>query len=162
MEQRHWQWLAGLPATLRLSPDVLLCHGTPASDLDYYLDHVDPWGTRAATDTEIAARTGSETAALLLCGHTHVPRAYRRPSGQLIVNPGSVGLPAYEDDRPFSHVMESGGPHARYAIVERDADGQWRAELLSVDYDWETAARTAERRGRPDWAIALRTGRMKG
>lgn len=162
LEDRHWRWIAGLPATLRLPPDVLLCHGTPASDLDYYLDHVDPSGARAASDAEIAARTGSETAALLLCGHTHVPRVHRRPSGQLIVNPGSVGLPAYEDERPFPHVMESGGPQARYAIVERDADGRWSAELLAVDYDWETAARTAERRGRADWAIALRTGRMNG
>jgi len=162
LEDRHRSWLAGLPTSLRLSSDILLCHGTPGSDLDYYLDHVDPSGARAARDAEIDERTGDEAAALLLCGHTHIPRVHRRSSGQLIVNPGSVGLPAYEDERPFPHVMESGGPQARYAIVERSTQGEWSAELLAVDYDWETAARTAERRGRSDWAIALRTGRMSG
>lgn len=156
----HRAWLAALPATLRLAPDVLLCHGTPGSDLDYYLDHVDPAGARAATEDEIDARTGTETAALLLCGHTHVARSHRRRSGQLIVNPGSVGLPAYDDDRPWPHVMESGTPHARYAIAERGVDGHWSADLIAVDYDWEAAARTAEARGRLDWAVALRTGRM--
>lgn len=156
----HRAWLAALPATMRLAPDILLCHGTPDSDLDYYLDHVDAAGTRAATAEEIAVRTGPEAAALILCGHTHLPRAHRRPNGQLIVNPGSVGLPAYADDRPFPHVMESGTPQARYAIVERQADGDWTAALIAVDYDWETAARTAEARERPEWAIALRTGRV--
>lgn len=157
----HRAWLAALPATLRLGPDILLCHGTPGSDLDYYLDHVDPSGARPATADEIDARTGPETAALILCGHTHVARSHRRPHGQLIVNPGSVGLPAYDDDRPWPHVMESGTPHARYAIAERNADGRWSADLIAVDYDWDRAARTAEARGRADWAVALRTGRME-
>jgi predicted phosphodiesterase len=156
----HRAWLAGLPATLRIAPDILLCHGTPDSDLDYYLDHVDPSGARPATADEIAAKTGAEDAALILCGHTHVPRSHRRATGQLIVNPGSVGLPAYDDDRPWPHVMESGSPHARYTIAERSRDGRWTAELIAVDYDWEAAARTAEEHGRPDWAVALRTGRM--
>jgi len=153
-------WLAALPIDLQIGEDVLLCHGTPASDLEYFLEHVGPDGARAATPDEIAARAGPERAALILCGHTHVARAHRRADGGLIVNPGSVGLPAYEDDRPWPHAMESGSPHARYAIIERDAAGLWSAELIMVDYDWESAARTAERRGRADWAIALRTGRM--
>ncbi|QTH19466.1 metallophosphoesterase family protein [Rhizorhabdus wittichii] len=156
----HRAWLTSLPATMRLAPDILLCHGTPDSDLDYYLDHVGPDGVRPATADEIAARTGPETAALILCGHTHLPRAHRRPNGQMIVNPGSVGLPAYADDRPFPHVMESGTPQACYAIAERQADGGWTAEPIAVDYDWEAAARAAEAQERPDWAIALRTGRM--
>jgi hypothetical protein len=32
--------------------------------------------------------------------------------------------------------------------------------LHAVPYDWEAAAAQAERNGRPDWAHALRTGRM--
>lgn len=160
LQDAHCRWLAALPAALRIAPDVLLCHGTPASDLDYYLDHVDPAGARAATPDEIEAKSGNEAAALILCGHTHMPRVHRRRGGGLIVNPGSVGLPAYDDDRPFPHAMESGSPQARYAIAERGADGRWTATLMTVDYDHEAAARTAEARGRPDWAVALRTGRM--
>jgi diadenosine tetraphosphatase ApaH/serine/threonine PP2A family protein phosphatase len=76
-----------------------------------------------------------------------------------IVNPGSVGLPAYDDMHPFKHHVETASPHARYAIVEKTAQG-WHTELRSVPYDVEPMARMAEQRGRPDWAIALRTGRM--
>lgn len=160
LSEGHRAWLSGLPVDMRIGDDLLLCHGTPASDLDYYLDHVGEKGGRAATPDEIEARTSGETAALILCGHTHVPRVHRRRDGGLIVNPGSVGLPAYADDRPWPHVMEAGSPHARYAIAERGADGRWSAEMISVDYDWEAAARLAYERGRPDWAVALRTGRM--
>ena len=156
----HRAWLASLPVDLRIAPDILLCHGTPASDLDYYLEHVDAAGSRTATPAEIEARSGGETAALILCGHTHVPHVHVRAGGGLIVNPGSVGLPAYDDDRPWPHVMEAGTPHTRYAIAERGADGRWTAELITIDYDWEAAALTADARGRPDWAVALRTGRM--
>jgi len=54
--------------------------------------------------------------------------------------------------------MEAGSPHARYAIVTR-SDDNWKVEHLAIAYDWESAARLAERNGRPDWAAWLRTGR---
>jgi hypothetical protein len=74
-----------------------------------------------------------------------------------------VGLPAYDDDHPtaFSsyHRIENASPDARYAVLEK-AQGKWRCELISVPYDHESMARLADRRGRPDWASALRTGRL--
>jgi hypothetical protein len=41
--------------------------------------------------------------------------------------------------------VETGSPHARYAIVERIGD-EWQAELIAIDYDWEAAAQAAELR----------------
>ena len=160
LTERHRAWLASLPATLWLADDLFLCHGTPTSDVQYFLETVEPKGARAADAAEVRARAGDVPAALILCGHTHLPRAHRLDDGRLVVNPGSVGLPAYDDGRPYPHAMEAGSPHARYAIVERGADGAWSVEAITVAYNWETAAATAEARGRPDWAIALRTGRM--
>jgi hypothetical protein len=78
--------------------------------------------------------------------------------GVLVVNPGSVGMPAYRDTRPVPHAMEAGSSHARYALLTRSAAG-WSAELRAVAYDWEAAARQAEANGRPDAAHAVRTGR---
>ena len=153
-------WIAALPSTLRLRHDVLLVHGTPASDLVYFLDTVTPQGSRAATLDEVSARIGDTDAALVLCGHTHMPRAVQLPDGRLVVNPGSVGLQAYDDDHLYPHVMENGTPHARYAIVESDAHGVWRAQFHQVDYDWETAAKLALAHGRPDWVTPLRSGRV--
>ena len=152
-------WLAGLPETLRPVDGVLMVHGTPGSDVEYGLETVTPEGMREATGGEVEARFGGAKADLILCGHTHMPRIRRLEGGALVVNPGSVGLPAYDDDRPYPHVMEVGSPHARYAIVEKTEEG-WGSELIAVDYDWDRAARDAEANGRPDWARALATGRV--
>lgn len=160
-------WLAALPATRVLSPEVFCCHGTPASDLAYFLETVTPegWrgpaepGLRAATAAEAAERAGAVRHGLILCGHTHVPRALRLDDGRLIVNPGSVGLQAYDDDHPRAHVIENGTPHTRYALLTRRAAG-WQVELRALPYDHEAAARRAEANGRGDWADALRSGRV--
>jgi len=109
--------------------------------------------------TDPQAFTDGVSAALVLCGHSHHPRIVRTAAGQLIVNPGSVGLPAYDDAYPHWHVIENGAPDARYAIVEQ-VHGDWQAQLLAVPYDHESMARLAEQRGQPDWAHALRTGYM--
>ena len=45
--------------------------------------------------------------------------ADRLPDGPTVLNPGSVGCPAYQDPSDDPHVSEAGSPHARYAIVHR-------------------------------------------
>lgn len=157
-----WDWLAALPATRWLTPDILLCHGTPDSDLTYWLETVDataPGNLRPATEAEIRTRLGSALASLILCGHTHLPGSIRLADGPLIVNPGSAGLPAYTDDHPVPHRVATGSPDARYALVDQ-TDAGWTPTLISVAYDAEPAARQAERNARPDWAQALRTGSL--
>lgn len=152
-------WIAALPSTMRLQDDVLMVHGTPESDLVYWMETVDPAGQRPATYAEAWQRAGEVRASLVLCGHTHVPRAVRLDDGRLVVNPGSVGLQAFAADLPFPHRAENGTPHARYAVVERTAGG-WAVEQYAVAYDWDAAAELAQRNGRSEWAFALRTGRM--
>jgi predicted phosphodiesterase len=155
----HLQWLASLPPTLSPAPGVLAFHGTPTDDLQYLLHTVEPGGARAATLAEIRERIGDVSGyGLLLCGHTHLAGSVRLPGGPLIVNPGSVGWPAYTDDEPFAHAMAAGRPHASYAVVD-DGSGAWEVSLRTVEYSWEQAAGLAEGFGRPDVARALRTGR---
>ena len=156
---KEFEWMASLAPSLRFSPEVLLCHGTPSSDLEYFLETVQPGNFRAATMPEIDTRLGQVDAELIACGHTHVPRVARASSGQLIVNPGSVGLPAYDDIHPYPHAVETGSPDARYAIVER-SEGAWISTLVAVPYDHAAMAALALARQRPDWACALSTGRM--
>jgi len=153
------QWLQSLPTSLKLG-DILLVHGTPSSDVDYFLETVTESGCRPATMSEIMARAGATDASLILCGHTHLPKSVCLDDGRLIVNPGSVGLQAYDDDRPFFHVMETGTPHAKYAMVD-NGTGKWMSEHVSVSYDWEHAAVIASANGRPDWIIPLQTGLCK-
>lgn len=160
-------WLAALPTSLELAEGVFCCHGTPTSDLQYFLESVTPQGyagrgepgLRAATQDEALQRAGDLRHGLILCGHTHVPRALQLADRRLVVNPGSVGLQAFDDDHPLPHVVENGMPHARYALLTRRAAG-WQVDLRALPYDWESAARQAEANGRGDWADALRSGRV--
>ncbi|MFX1677114.1 metallophosphoesterase family protein [Paraburkholderia sp. A2WS-5] len=151
-------WITRLPATLSIGDDVLMVHGTPDNDLDYFLETVTDAGCRAATLEEVERRAGHGAERLILCGHTHMPRCATLGDGRLVVNPGSVGLQAYDDDRPWPHRIETGSPHARYATVTRTASG-WRAEFHAVEYDWDAAADLARANGRPEWERALREGR---
>lgn len=158
LSTRHREWLANLPLKREFPGEILIFHGTPTRDNVYLLESVRSNGiVSPATDKEIAARLGRVSETLLLCGHTHIPRA-AMADGRLIVNPGSVGLPAYSDVAPVPHVMETGTPHARYATLERTGSG-WRVDHIAIDYDVESAAEMADRNRRPDWAGRLRTGR---
>jgi putative phosphoesterase len=150
-------WLAALPAVLRVARDVFLCHATPDSDVDCYLEDIVDGELRPAPLTRIEQRTGTCDASLILCGHSHIPRLSRLASGQVIVNPGSVGIQAYEGHHPSPHTVEIGSPHGRYAIVERSA-GEWKVDFAAVPYDWDGASRLALQRERQDWVRALRTG----
>jgi predicted phosphodiesterase len=161
LSTQHKHWLASVPQTLTLGDvrgDVLLCHGTPWADDVYLLEEVTPEGARMKGTDEIAPVLDGIAASLVLCGHSHQPRTIQMPNSKLVVNPGSVGLPAYTEESPHPHRMEAGSPHARYAIVVRAGDS-WQVEHCAVVYDWESAAQLAEHNGRPDWATWLRTGR---
>jgi predicted phosphodiesterase len=150
-------WLAGLPKTLRLEPDVLLCHGTPKDDAAYLLEDVATGLPAPRAEQALLADLLPEAGgcSLVLAGHSH-HAGLAVADGITVVNPGSVGLPAYDDDQP-PHVMASGSPEAAYAVVSRTAAG-WDAEFVAVGYDWESAAALARKNGREDWARWLSTG----
>lgn len=163
--ERARAWLRTWPATRWLADDVFCCHGTPTSDLVYLMETVTPDlghhgspGVRPASADELRERLGPLRPPLLLCGHSHVPRV-ASVEGCLLLNPGSVGLPAFDDEHPCAHRVETGSPLARWALVERQPGG-FAVSLHATPYDHEAAARQAEAQGRGDWADALRTGRV--
>lgn len=151
------EWLGALPATLTLEGGVFACHARPDKDTLYLLEDAEGGRLLRSPAAEIAARLAGVEATLVLCGHSHQQAALRLPDGRWIVNPGSVGCPAYGDPDPPGHASETGSPAARYAVVELDGAGI-RTDLISLPYDHGAAARRAEANGRPDWAVALATG----
>ena len=156
LEAEEMAWLRALPPTATPTSGVFLCHGTPDDDTKYLLEVVERSRVRLARPGELRDSLRGVDAQLVLCGHSHVPRVVRAGK-TLVVNPGSVGLPAYEHDDPHPHEMETGAPDARYAILE-SKEGEWCAELVAVPYSYGDAVRQAERNGREDWAVAIRTG----
>lgn len=142
-----------MPSVSTLAQDVLLCHGTPHCDTVYLLESIVGSHTVLATADEIRSRLKGTRAVVIACGHSHIPRVVHF-EGMLLVNPGSVGLPAYADDHP-PHVVQTGSPDARYAVIEY-RNAVWQAACYSVAYAHEQAVAKAARR--PDWAMALQSG----
>lgn len=152
-------WLAALPQTVMLTPGILACHATPDDDATYLLERIENGGLVRDDEAAISTRLGTiNTANIVLTGHSHRPDMLRTQNGMTIINPGSVGCPAYEDNAP-AHVSESATPHARYAIIDVAEDADLPdVQFIAVAYDHEKAAKRAEENRRNDWAYALRTG----
>lgn len=157
LSSRHLDWLANLPASQVIGEDILLCHGSPRDDLEYLLEEVVGDGIRLSCPASIGLRLRGVERSLVLCGHTHIPRDVMLPNGVRVVNPGSVGLQAYDDAAPSVHYIENGSPMARYAIIDWAPKGA-RVNFVAVPYDWESASKEAASANRPDWAHALATG----
>jgi predicted phosphodiesterase len=151
------RFLGALPQTIAVAPGILAAHGTPHDDEAALLDTIADGRVIRDRLADIAARLGTVDDRVVLCGHSHRPDVVRLPDGPLIVNPGSVGCPAYD---MAGYVSESGSPHARYAIIETRPGGEILVEMLATPYDNEAAAARAEASGRSDWAYALRFGSM--
>ncbi|MEM9604054.1 MAG: metallophosphoesterase family protein [Pseudomonadota bacterium] len=158
LSDAHTAWLAALPPTLDLDGAVFACHGTPTSDETYWLEAVDATGTPHLADrAQIESHAAGLEADVLLCAHTHIPRTVVLADGRRVVNPGSVGCPAYDDTKPRYHRMQTGSPDARYALVERVA-GHWTVAFRQVRYNTKRMVALARQHGRAEWASAVATG----
>lgn len=82
------QTIAAWPRTLRVAMDgigsVLFCHATPRNEHEIF--------TRQTDDARLIPIFEAAGAALVVCGHTHMP--FDRTIGSTrVVNAGSVGMP---------------------------------------------------------------------
>ena len=153
----HIAWVRSQPSTL-IFDEVFCCHGTPTSDITALIEDITPHGVFLKSTAALEQILADISQPVIACGHTHVPHLVVLSDGRLVINPGSVGVPAYEDDLPYPHKMEAGSPHARYAILEKKKQG-WHVDLIAIPYDWQAASQLAVQRGRLDRARWIQTGR---
>jgi putative phosphoesterase len=153
------RWLSELPKTAVVENDIFLCHGTPGSDTIYLLEDIMEGLPEVRSEGAIRELLQGVHQNVILCGHTHIPRVVELSTGQLIVNPGSIGVPAYDDIDPVRYRMQTFSPHACYAILEKNSAG-WNVSLERVAYDHQAAAEYARSLGRDDWSRGIATGRM--
>jgi len=157
------EWIRDLPFDCHLSKDIYLCHGSPTDDMVYLLEDIETGQPTVRCDADILALLNGIESPVIVCGHTHIPRTIMLSTEQIIINTGSVGYPAYKDDLPIRHKMQTYSPHASYALINCVDTKQsmcWQTEHIKVPYDNEAAAKLASMNGREDWAFALRTGRV--
>jgi len=155
LNQEAKNWLAELKMTRTINNKVFLCHGTPERDNEYLIEDLYPGFVGIKDFDNLFAYIKRIKEDIIICGHSHCPRLVE-VHNKILLNPGSVGLPAYSDDQPVPHRMENFSPKARYCIV--DLKNGCNVEQIAVSYDHESAARQAENNNRPDWAGWLRTG----
>jgi predicted phosphodiesterase len=152
------QWLSALPQTVSIDDGHIVgCHGRPTDDQSYLLETPEHGRLRLATLKEVKTRLGDTNAQVVFCAHSHIPRLVHVQDGIIAVNPGSVGLQAYQIDGLDPHIGETGSPLARYAFLESKGR-DWRITFVAVQYDHAAAVRQAAANDRADWAFALRTG----
>jgi predicted phosphodiesterase len=153
------EWMKQLPFDLQVSPDIYACHGTPTDDLIYLLENISTGKAEVRTDHEIVKLLNGVKSPIVLCGHTHTPRCVELSTGQLIINPGSVGLQAYTDEDPNVHSMQNYSSKASYVTLLKDSDNKWKVDFHRVTYDISRAVAAAKNQGREDWVHYLNTGR---
>lgn len=155
LSQGSLDWVAAQKPVHRIDDEVFLYHASPRSDLEYLLKTVTPQGIRLAFADEIAERRGDIPAQQIACGHNHLPSALRAADGCLLLNPGSVGLPGYDDEHPFFHWVDNGSPDARCAVAEQDAAATgrpsfWPCPMTTLPW-WPWPARTGAKTGLCRW-----------
>ncbi len=159
LSQQSISWLRKLPKTLNYDSLFFVCHGTPESDDEYLLEKVTANGVFVYNDEELVKGTDHIKERIILCGHSHVNRVVYLSNDKIILNPGSVGLPAYLVNREYRFAMESMTPHAKYAIVYSYGQSISIEQVLCA-YDWHKASEAARKNGNEKWAQFLLHGRM--
>lgn len=133
------RFLAALPFLWRYqhpAGDVVIVHAAPWSIAETIApDAPEPLVSRVFTEAR---------APVVVYGHIHIAHV-RWVAEQLLVNPGSVGLPA------------DGDPRASFAILALN-EGRWQADLRRALYDVESAIQASRHSDNPEglnWARRL-------
>lgn len=91
-------WLGAQPTIASPMPSILACHGTPTHDETYLIEEVHGASLKRSNVEGIAHRLGDVGSKnIVLCAHSHRPDLVHMQNGVLVINPGSVGCPAYDD-----------------------------------------------------------------
>jgi predicted phosphodiesterase len=151
-------WLNHLNRTITIEDIFYACHGSPGHDSEYLLERVTGHSGQMKTTQEVERCIQDISQPVIICGHSHIPRILYTSSGHTIINPGSVGCPAYTDTDPIPHAMETGNPYATYSLITM-REPIPHIQHIHVPYDWTVAARSARKQRRSDWALWLTTGR---
>ncbi|MCP4764311.1 MAG: metallophosphoesterase family protein [archaeon] len=149
-------WLRKLPFEL-INNNIYCCHASPDSDTSYLLENLKADHIEIKENSEIDKILKDIKQDIIVCGHSHVSRIVKT-ANKIILNTGSVGLHAYSDKLPIPHKMENFNSYARYSIITL-SENPVKIEQVAISYDYEAAAKKAEKNERSDWAKWIRTGR---
>lgn len=146
--QRQWIW-----------ESLLFCHASPNSNVTYLIEEVGSAGIQNKPLDKLKTELKNICQNYVVCGHSHLGKTVYLSEDKMIVNAGSVGLPAYYDEEPLPHAVETFSPHAKYLMITLQDHRIISVEHIALCYDWEKASNRAKANEREDYAFALLTGR---
>lgn len=150
------KWMKKHPKTL-IYHDMFLCHGIPSDDLTYLLEDIKNEVLIPRDENKIINDLKNIKQKVILCGHSHIAKLIELKNGQIMINPGSVGLQAYSDDMP-KHKVENNNAFASYAILEKN-NTDYKVNFIKIIYKKEKAIKQSNKNNRKDWAYALKYGK---
>ena len=145
------EYISSFPPALEVSlgydVKMLCCHGSPQSNMDRIL---------ATTEIpNLQTMLSGVTAEIVACGHTHI-QMLRRYLNQVIINPGSVGMP-YDVIRGLPGVNPEDArmrnpPWVEYAIVSSVNQGlEFNLRRTPVNREAVIQAAFESTMPDPDW-----------
>lgn len=158
-DQKELQWIHNLPKNLQIENLIFACHGNILTDDLPLVEDITEEGVVLKSDETLTSALKNISQPIILCAHTHIGRLTYLNNSKIIINPGSVGLPAYTDDLPFPHKMESHSPFAKYCILEIQGEELISYQNINIKYDWNAASKLAAKNKRPDWEYWLKFGK---
>jgi putative phosphoesterase len=147
------KWIKDLPKYL-VENDLTIFHGTMNSMYEYFFEYIKNGRVNVYETEEIKNRVQKIKTKYIGCGHSHIERIMTIDD-QILINPGSVGLPAYSDNEP-KHKIETLNNRAKYIEVNEN-----EIVVNYIKYDYKIAAKQARKNNREDWAYSIETGRAK-
>ena len=128
LNETQKEFLKNLPAQKEIEIEgvkILLVHGSPRRNNEDILPDTPP--------KEVEEMVKDTDAAIILCGHTHIPCGFQTVTRKTVINVGSVG-------RPFTEQ-----PKSCYLILDIN-DGKFTIEHKFVRYDNKKAAENLAQR----------------
>jgi len=151
-------WLKTLPTTVLIEENICAFHGTPKSDTIYLLEDLHDGYRLVNEENKIEEHLIGIDSKIIFCGHSHTSRLIKI-ANRWIINPGSVGLQAYEDELPIYHKIESFNNLAQYCLIDIEGN-EFKTEQIYLQYDYDKAVKCAADNNRMDWANWIKYGKV--
>ncbi|GHV35323.1 DNA methylase [Synergistales bacterium] len=152
LSEKSINWIKNLPAIYE-NNDITLFHGSPNNNGKYFLENIVNKQIVIKSNDEIKENIKDIKSKYICFGHSHLERILKI-NDQILINAGSVGLPAYLEYEP-KHKIETFNNYAKYVIIENR-----NIEICNVEYDYKSSCKKAEENNRNDWSTCIKFGRV--
>lgn len=127
-------WIQDLQFEKIIGGTYYMIHGTYFNDKDSLLEEIKDGKAQLRSDEDIIKLTDKIEAPFIFCGNGITPQIHKLNTGQIVINPGTIGLQK----------------EASYSILSME-NNQYNLEQIKVTYDYEKVIKKAKENASEDW-----------